>query len=258
MDNVDDGKLTDLPSIIGLKCDLEFISFPSSPATLLKELSYASRRYYSVICLQMQFFYRIQGLFGHDIWLANNLCTSMVASQLSRSLGRYVATKDTHVHPFSSLSLRVFHPDTSITSGLPTPMITAAICAPLVTFTGPKGACDAAVSRLAPETMYPGAFEDGFKVLNWFAKQSNLAACGRLGAQSHIFDSCGASMVEPWLAAHGDTSGLLIMYYSNSCPEKDNSNVQPFASNGLADRILATGLAEFEENLAIKSPKKKI
>jgi hypothetical protein len=47
------------------------------------------------------------------------------------------------------------------------------------------------------------------------------------------------------------------MYYSNSCPEKDNSNVQPFASNGLADRILATGLAEFEENLAIKAPKKK-
>jgi hypothetical protein len=47
------------------------------------------------------------------------------------------------------------------------------------------------------------------------------------------------------------------MYYSNSCPEKDNSNVQPFASNGLADRILATGLAEFEENLAINAPKKK-
>jgi len=47
------------------------------------------------------------------------------------------------------------------------------------------------------------------------------------------------------------------MYYSNSCPEKDNSNVQPFASTGLADRILATGLAEFEENLAINAPKKK-
>jgi hypothetical protein len=29
---------------------------------------------------------RIQGLFGHDIWLANNLCTSMAASQVSRSL----------------------------------------------------------------------------------------------------------------------------------------------------------------------------
>ncbi|KAJ6921755.1 hypothetical protein NC652_015635 [Populus alba x Populus x berolinensis] len=60
--------------------------------------------------------------------------------------------------------------------------------------------------------MYPGAFEDGFKVLNWFAKQSNLASCGRLGAQSHIFDSCGASMVEPWLAAHGDTSGNPVKY----------------------------------------------
>ncbi|KAJ6912628.1 hypothetical protein NC651_015145 [Populus alba x Populus x berolinensis] len=195
------------------------------------------------------------------------LCTStwdkLNRAQINGQRGRWkaygpanVATKDIHVNPFSSLSLRVFLPDTSVTSGLPTPMITAAICLPQVTF---KVACDAAVSRwwvceamnrLAPETMYPEAFEDGFKVLNWFAKQSNLAACGRLGAQSHIFDSCGASMVEPWLAAHGDTSG-------NGCPEKDNSNVQPFASNGLADRILATDLSEFEENLAIKSPKKK-
>nr|TKS09893.1 hypothetical protein D5086_0000089940 [Populus alba] len=97
-------------------------------------------------------------------------------------------------------------------------MITAAICLPQVTFTGPKVACDAAVSRrLAPETMYPGAFEDGFKVLNWFAKQSNLASCGRLGAQSHIFDSCGASMVEPWLAAHGDTSGYPFGLTCLSC-----------------------------------------
>ncbi|KAJ6992278.1 hypothetical protein NC653_015598 [Populus alba x Populus x berolinensis] len=129
-----------------------------------------------------------------------------------------VATKDIHVDPFSSLSLRVFLPDTFVTSGLPAPMITAAICLPQVTFTGPKVACDAAVSRrLAPETMYPGAFEDGFKVLNWFAKQSNLASCGRLGAQSHIFDSCGASMVEPWLAAHGDTSGYPFGLTCLSC-----------------------------------------
>jgi hypothetical protein len=67
--------------------------------------------------------------------------------------------------------------------------------------------------RLAPETKYPGAFEDGFKVLNWLAKQSNLAVCGRLGAQNHIFDSFGASMVEPWLAAHGDTSRYSFCFF---------------------------------------------
>ncbi|KAL9361387.1 hypothetical protein Peur_044172 [Populus x canadensis] len=130
-----------------------------------------------------------------------------------------VATKDIHVHPFSSLSLRVFLPDTSVTSALPTPMITAAICLPQVTFTGPKVACDAAVSRwwIGTRDHVPGAFEDGFKVLNWFAKQSNLAACGRLGAQSHIFDSCGASMVEPWLAAHGDASGYPFGLTCLSC-----------------------------------------
>ena len=53
-------------------------------------------------------------------------------------------------------------------------------------------------------------------------------------------------------------SSLPIMYYNNSCPEKDHSNVQRFASDGLADLILATGLAEFEENLAVKSSPKKI
>ncbi|XWS34645.1 hypothetical protein CRYUN_Cryun21dG0055500 [Craigia yunnanensis] len=33
--------------------------------------------------------------------------------------------------------------------------------------------------RLAPESKYPGAFEDGLKVLNWLGKQANLAECGR-------------------------------------------------------------------------------
>ncbi|KAL9405103.1 hypothetical protein Peur_002075 [Populus x canadensis] len=64
--------------------------------------------------------------------------------------------------------------------------------------------------RLAPETRNPGAFEDGFKVLNWLAKQSNLAACGIVDAQSHIFYSFDASMVKPWLAAHGDPSRFLL------------------------------------------------
>lgn len=68
--------------------------------------------------------------------------------------------------------------------------------------------------RLAPENRYPAAFEDGFKVLHWLAKQANLAECGKsLGkkldsrkSDVHIADAFGASLVEPWLAAHGDPS----------------------------------------------------
>lgn len=81
--------------------------------------------------------------------------------------------------------------------------------------------------RLAPENRYPAAFEDGLKVLNWLGKQANLAECsksmgntrggsgggggGGSGSEfkkSHIVDTFGASMVEPWLAAHGDPSRL--------------------------------------------------
>ena len=66
--------------------------------------------------------------------------------------------------------------------------------------------------RLAPESRYPAAFEDGLKVLNWLGKQANLADCGRwMGngrkrRDAHVFDGFGASMAEPWLAAHGDPS----------------------------------------------------
>lgn len=79
--------------------------------------------------------------------------------------------------------------------------------------------------RLAPESRYPAAFEDGLKVLNWLKKQANLAECSKsLGirrgsgtefkksdAQRHIVDSFGASVVEPWLAAHGDPSRLYFL-----------------------------------------------
>ncbi|KAL2335226.1 hypothetical protein Fmac_016439 [Flemingia macrophylla] len=79
--------------------------------------------------------------------------------------------------------------------------------------------CDAVVVavgyRLAPENRYPAAFEDGLKVLNWLAKQANLAECSKSlggkkleGQHKHIVDSFGASMVEPWLAAHGNPSRL--------------------------------------------------
>lgn len=80
--------------------------------------------------------------------------------------------------------------------------------------------CDAVVVavgyRLAPENRYPAAFEDGLKVLHWLAKQANLADCRKSlgvkksldGGHRHIVDSFGASVVEPWLAAHGNPPRL--------------------------------------------------
>lgn len=72
--------------------------------------------------------------------------------------------------------------------------------------------CDAIVVavgyRLAPESRYPAAFEDGVAALRWIAKQANLAACGRsrTAAKGAGADTFGAAMVEPWLAAHADPS----------------------------------------------------
>ncbi|EPS70493.1 hypothetical protein M569_04267 [Genlisea aurea] len=79
--------------------------------------------------------------------------------------------------------------------------------------------------RLAPENKYPAAFEDGLKVVNWLAKQANLAECsksslGRGGTSElmrrsegnwHVADAFGASMAEPWLAAHGDPSRCVVL-----------------------------------------------
>ncbi|QCE03801.1 probable carboxylesterase 11 [Vigna unguiculata] len=82
--------------------------------------------------------------------------------------------------------------------------------------------------RLAPENRYPAAFEDGVKVLNWLAKQANLAECSRSmsggksgghgggefkksDAHKHIVDSFGATVVEPWLAAHADPSRCVLL-----------------------------------------------
>lgn len=79
--------------------------------------------------------------------------------------------------------------------------------------------------RLAPENRYPAAFDDGFKVLSWLAKQANLAECSmsigntRGGGSDQrkseihrrIVDTFGASMVEPWLAAHGDPSRCVLL-----------------------------------------------
>ncbi|CAH8314055.1 unnamed protein product [Eruca vesicaria subsp. sativa] len=88
--------------------------------------------------------------------------------------------------------------------------------------------------RLAPENRYPAAFEDGVKVLNWIGKQANLADCckslgnggvgnrrvngvelkkgsGNSSVQGRIVDAFGASMVEPWLAAHADPSRCVLL-----------------------------------------------
>lgn len=90
-------------------------------------------------------------------------------------------------------------------------------------------ACDVIVLavgyRLAPENRYPAAFEDGLKVLHWLGKQANLAECSKsLGSKrgggsdlrksdvhGHIADAFGASMIEPWLAAHGDPSRCVLL-----------------------------------------------
>ncbi|KAI4321172.1 hypothetical protein MLD38_034588 [Melastoma candidum] len=83
--------------------------------------------------------------------------------------------------------------------------------------------------RLAPESKYPAAFDDGVKVLNWLAKQANLAECSKsmgtgnkraAGVNSefkksemhrHIVDTFGAQMVEPWLAAHADLTRCILL-----------------------------------------------
>lgn len=86
--------------------------------------------------------------------------------------------------------------------------------------------CDAIVIavgyRLAPESRYPAAFEDGLKALNWLGKQANLAECSRSfvngrmvssedGRRRQIVDGFGSSMVEPWLAAHADHSRCVVL-----------------------------------------------
>lgn len=89
--------------------------------------------------------------------------------------------------------------------------------------------CDAIVIavgyRLAPENKYPAAFEDGLTVLNWLGKQANLAECSkslgnvrnggrevrRSDVKRNMIDGFGATMVEPWLAAHGDPSRCVLL-----------------------------------------------
>lgn len=168
-----------------------------------------------------------------------------------------VATKDIHIDPFSSLCIRIFLPDTVvINSDDPTskdgtfvyrgyspdqtagkkhkklPVILQFHGGAFVGGSNDSVAndvfcrriarlCDVIVVavgyRLAPESRYPAAFEDGLKVLNWLGKQANLAECGRWNGNgrkrmdAHVFDGFGASTAEPWLAAHGDPSRCVLL-----------------------------------------------
>eukprot|EP00252_Welwitschia_mirabilis_P012243 TRINITY_DN27196_c0_g1_i1.p1 TRINITY_DN27196_c0_g1~~TRINITY_DN27196_c0_g1_i1.p1 ORF type:complete len:491 (-),score=87.34 TRINITY_DN27196_c0_g1_i1:255-1727(-) len=97
--------------------------------------------------------------------------------------------------------------------------------------------CDAIVIavgyRLAPEHKFPAAFEDAVEAVKWLAKQANLADCNRSllyhptsyfpnGSDSYrgeghreIVDTFGSSVVEPWLAAHGDPSRCVLLGVSS-------------------------------------------
>ncbi|KAH1080719.1 hypothetical protein J1N35_020480 [Gossypium stocksii] len=92
--------------------------------------------------------------------------------------------------------------------------------------------CDAIVVvvgyRLAPGNKYLTAFYDEMKTLHWLEKQANLAECSKLmgsrargvgveftkaKVQRHIVDAIGASVVEPWLAAHRDSSRFYFFFF---------------------------------------------
>ncbi|XP_074572147.1 putative carboxylesterase 11 [Curcuma longa] len=104
--------------------------------------------------------------------------------------------------------------------------------------------CDAIVIavgyRLAPESRYPAAFEDGLKVLHWLGKQAKLAECrmsmgtakgGGAGElrKAQIVDTFGASTVEPWLAYHADPSRCVLL--GASC----GANIADFVARKAVD-----------------------
>lgn len=164
-----------------------------------------------------------------------------------------IATKDIHIDPLTSLSLRIFLPnsfpaaddhrsyeDPTYRGYLPfagvrrnafrLPVILQFHGGGFVSGSNTSTANDffcrriaklmdviviAVGYRLAPESRYPAAFEDGISVLHWLAKQANLAECNRsiwsgrarkMDMQRYVADAFGASAVEPWLAAHADLS----------------------------------------------------
>ncbi|KAL8201341.1 hypothetical protein R6Q57_012680 [Mikania cordata] len=163
-----------------------------------------------------------------------------------------VATKDIHIDPLTSLSLRIFLPDSVLSGSRASnqslgdgvyggyspvlgdnlrklPVVLQFHGGGFVTGSGVSlandlfcrriaKACDAIVVavgyRLAPESKYPAAFEDGVEALNWLAKQANLAECrvsGRVELRRQIIDGFGSSVIEPWIAAHADLSRCVLL-----------------------------------------------
>ncbi|KAK1321326.1 putative carboxylesterase 16 [Acorus calamus] len=127
-----------------------------------------------------------------------------------------VATKDIHIDPLTSLSLRIFLPNSSLSplrhpsqctstpihrmrrhslnggeyrGYLPTAEQTGRRLPVILQFHGGgfvSGSGDSVANdfiavgyRLAPENKYPTAFDDGLWALYWLAKQSNLVECSR-------------------------------------------------------------------------------
>lgn len=165
-----------------------------------------------------------------------------------------VATKDLHIDSLTCLSLRIYLPQSALISlrnlesgegvyGGYVPGKNGKNCKKLPVILQFHGgawvtggidtvsndvfcrklakSCDAIVIavgyRLAPESRFPAAFEDGVAAIKWLGKQANLAECSRssldkriVNEEKHrgrqIVDGFGASMVEPWLAAHLDPS----------------------------------------------------
>ncbi|CAH1429423.1 unnamed protein product [Lactuca virosa] len=166
-----------------------------------------------------------------------------------------VATKDIHIDPLTSLTLRIFLPDSVLAKsrGLKQsdgvyggyspalgdnlrklPVVLQFHGGGFVTGSSVSlandlfcrriaKACDAIVVavgyRLAPESKYPAAFEDGVEALSWLAKQANLAECrisGRVNLRRRqIVDGFGSSMIEPWIAAHADLSRCVLLGVSS-------------------------------------------
>ncbi|KAK4381964.1 putative carboxylesterase 11 [Sesamum angolense] len=162
-----------------------------------------------------------------------------------------VATKDLHIDPATSLSVRIFLPDSAIISGKSVPDLRVRV--PMsrslkkvsgngVVYGGYSPDKNGRNCRKLPvilqfhgggwwgigwrrKSRYPAAFDDGVKVLNWLGKQANLAECDRSwangrvgggiggedGGRRQIVDGFGASMVEPWLAAHADPSRCVLL-----------------------------------------------
>ncbi|MFS8030689.1 putative carboxylesterase [Helianthus anomalus] len=167
-----------------------------------------------------------------------------------------VATKDIHIDPLTSLTLRIFVPDSVLagSQGLKhgdgvyggyspdlgdnnmrkLPVVLQFHGGGFVTGSSVSvandlfcrriaKACDAIVVavgyRLAPESKYPAAFEDGLEALNWLAKQANLAECRVSGGvelrRRQIVDGFGSLVIEPWIAAHADLSRCVLLGVSS-------------------------------------------